>query len=152
MVQAAAKKQKISTTPSQTTTKENSAMQRDEATNVKVGVIGCGRIGMLHLEALTNAPGITPVICANPTIERAEKGQPLCLLCRSPVLDTCISPNFYPFAFIYAYTQRRKSLIFPSMLPIRWMSLTIRMLLPSGYALLHLSTRNKLKHVLQLER
>lgn len=68
MVQAATKKQKVSTT------KENSTIKRDESTDIKVGVIGCGRIGTLHLEALSNAPGITPVICANPTIERAEEG------------------------------------------------------------------------------
>jgi predicted dehydrogenase len=40
-----------------------------------VGVIGCGRIGMLHLEALAKAPGVMPVICANPTIERARDGK-----------------------------------------------------------------------------
>jgi len=40
---------------------------------IKVGVVGCGRIGLLHLEALTKAPGVEPIICCNPTIERARK-------------------------------------------------------------------------------
>ncbi|KAL7562747.1 hypothetical protein ACA910_017535 [Epithemia clementina (nom. ined.)] len=40
---------------------------------VKVGVIGMGRIGLVHLEAITKAPGVTPVIVSNPTISKAEK-------------------------------------------------------------------------------
>eukprot|EP00523_Entomoneis_sp_CCMP467_P003304 CAMPEP_0168748360 /NCGR_PEP_ID=MMETSP0724-20121128/16135_1 /TAXON_ID=265536 /ORGANISM="Amphiprora sp., Strain CCMP467" /LENGTH=445 /DNA_ID=CAMNT_0008796185 /DNA_START=38 /DNA_END=1375 /DNA_ORIENTATION=+ len=39
---------------------------------VKVGVIGMGRIGLVHLEAITKAPGVTPVIVSNPTISKAE--------------------------------------------------------------------------------
>mmetsp|Transcript_17099 Transcript_17099/g.41595 ORF Transcript_17099/g.41595 Transcript_17099/m.41595 type:complete len:438 (+) Transcript_17099:116-1429(+) len=39
---------------------------------VKVGVIGCGRIGLVHLEAITKAPGVTPVIVSNPTVSKAE--------------------------------------------------------------------------------
>lgn len=47
---------------------------QDHATkNVKVGVIGCGRIGLVHLEAITKAPGVTPVIVSNPTVSKAEK-------------------------------------------------------------------------------
>lgn len=42
---------------------------------VNVGVIGCGRIGLVHLEAITKAPGVKPVIVSNPTISKAEKGQ-----------------------------------------------------------------------------
>ena len=41
---------------------------------VKVGVIGMGRIGLVHLEAITKAPGVTPVIVSNPTISKAEAG------------------------------------------------------------------------------
>ena len=41
---------------------------------IRVGVIGCGRIGLVHLEAITKAPGCTPVIVSNPTISKAEKG------------------------------------------------------------------------------
>lgn len=44
----------------------------EETSMVKVGVVGCGRIGMLHIEALTKAPGVLPIICSNPTIERAR--------------------------------------------------------------------------------
>jgi inositol 2-dehydrogenase len=43
-----------------------------ETKNVKVGVIGCGRIGLVHLEAITKAPGVTPIIISNPTISKAE--------------------------------------------------------------------------------
>mmetsp|Transcript_9810 Transcript_9810/g.19945 ORF Transcript_9810/g.19945 Transcript_9810/m.19945 type:complete len:444 (-) Transcript_9810:36-1367(-) len=39
---------------------------------IKVGVIGMGRIGLVHLEAITKAPGVTPIIVSNPTISKAE--------------------------------------------------------------------------------
>ena len=42
--------------------------------NINVGVIGCGRIGLVHLEAITKAPGVTPVIVSNPTVSKAEAG------------------------------------------------------------------------------
>lgn len=51
------------------TTKENA-----DAKNIKVGVIGCGRIGLVHLEAITKAPGVTPIIVSNPTVSKAEAG------------------------------------------------------------------------------
>ena len=41
---------------------------------VRVGVIGCGRIGLVHLEAITKAPGVVPVIVSNPTVSKAEAG------------------------------------------------------------------------------
>jgi phosphoglycerate dehydrogenase-like enzyme len=50
------------------------AAEEREVKEVKVGVIGCGRIGLVHLEAITKAPGVTPVIVSNPTISKAEKG------------------------------------------------------------------------------
>lgn len=39
---------------------------------VKVGVIGCGRIGIVHLGAITKAPNVRPVIVSNPTVSKAE--------------------------------------------------------------------------------
>jgi myo-inositol 2-dehydrogenase/D-chiro-inositol 1-dehydrogenase len=39
---------------------------------IKVGVIGCGRIGVVHLEAISKAPGVIPIIVSNPTISKAE--------------------------------------------------------------------------------
>lgn len=44
----------------------------NEAKTVKVGVIGMGRIGLVHLEAITKAPGVIPVIVSNPTVSKAE--------------------------------------------------------------------------------
>ncbi len=41
---------------------------------IKVGVIGCGRIGLVHLGAITKCPNVTPVIVSNPTIAKAEEG------------------------------------------------------------------------------
>lgn len=32
-----------------------------------------GRIGLVHLEAITKAPGVVPVIVSNPTVSKAEK-------------------------------------------------------------------------------
>ena len=46
-----------------------------EVKDIKVGVIGCGRIGLVHLEAITKAPGVTPIIVSNPTISKAEAGE-----------------------------------------------------------------------------
>lgn len=42
---------------------------------VKVGVIGMGRIGLVHLEAISKAPGVIPVIVSNPTVSKAENGK-----------------------------------------------------------------------------
>ena len=42
--------------------------------DINVGVIGCGRIGLVHLEAITKAPGVTPIIVSNPTVSKAEAG------------------------------------------------------------------------------
>ena len=50
----------------------NMAVEEKEQKMVKVGVIGCGRIGLVHLEAITKAPGVTPVIVSNPTVSKAE--------------------------------------------------------------------------------
>ena len=55
-------------------TARTTSVSRDLSGDIRVGVIGTGRIGLLHLEALTKAPGITPTICANPTIGRAREG------------------------------------------------------------------------------
>jgi len=48
------------------------SVANEETGNVKVGVIGCGRIGLVHLEAITKAPGVTPILVSNPTISKAE--------------------------------------------------------------------------------
>lgn len=48
------------------------AESTDGAANIKVGVIGCGRIGLVHLGAITKAPNVTPVIVSNPTVSKAE--------------------------------------------------------------------------------
>ncbi len=44
----------------------------ENAKTVRVGVIGMGRIGLVHLEAITKAPGVVPVIVSNPTVSKAE--------------------------------------------------------------------------------
>jgi myo-inositol 2-dehydrogenase/D-chiro-inositol 1-dehydrogenase len=46
--------------------------QTDTKKTIKVGVIGMGRIGIVHLEAISKAPGVTPIIVQNPTISKAE--------------------------------------------------------------------------------
>ena len=52
-------------------TAEEIKMERE----IKVGVIGCGRIGLVHLEAITKAPGVQCVIVSNPTVSKAESGK-----------------------------------------------------------------------------
>lgn len=49
------------------------AAEESNANTIKVGVIGCGRIGLVHLGAINKAPGVTPVIVSNPTVSKAEK-------------------------------------------------------------------------------
>jgi len=45
----------------------------EETTPVRVGVIGCGRIGMVHLGACSKVPGVKVMAVSNPTISKAEK-------------------------------------------------------------------------------
>jgi threonine dehydrogenase-like Zn-dependent dehydrogenase len=49
--------------------------ETNEGKEIRVGVIGCGRIGIVHLGAITKAPNVTPVIVSNPTISKAEQGK-----------------------------------------------------------------------------
>jgi len=49
--------------------------EKEVPKTVNVGVIGCGRIGLVHLEAITKAPGVKPVIVSNPTVSKAEAGK-----------------------------------------------------------------------------
>jgi len=50
-----------------------STQETEGTKEIKVGVIGCGRIGIVHLGAITKAPNVTPVIVSNPTISKAEQ-------------------------------------------------------------------------------
>lgn len=52
----------------------NMAAETEQKKAIRVGVIGCGRIGLVHLEAITKAPGVIPVMVSNPTVSKAEKG------------------------------------------------------------------------------
>lgn len=66
---------------------------------IKVGVIGMGRIGLVHLEAITKAPGVTPIIVSNPTISKAEAGT-YCILvplgARRVIFNMPVSVNLNP--------------------------------------------------------
>ena len=46
------------------------ATQIDKVINV--GIIGAGRIGMVHLEALASCESANPIIISNPTISKAQ--------------------------------------------------------------------------------
>mmetsp|Transcript_32605 Transcript_32605/g.71535 ORF Transcript_32605/g.71535 Transcript_32605/m.71535 type:complete len:441 (-) Transcript_32605:197-1519(-) len=48
-------------------------VEESDGKDIKVGVIGCGRIGIVHLGAITKAPNVRPVIVSNPTVSKAEK-------------------------------------------------------------------------------
>lgn len=37
-----------------------------------ISFLGMGRIGLVHLEAITKAPGVTAVMVSNPTVSKAE--------------------------------------------------------------------------------
>jgi hypothetical protein len=54
----------------------------DNPKEVRVGVIGCGRIGIVHLGAITKAPNVRPVIVSNPTVSKAEAGKTIYYLRR----------------------------------------------------------------------
>mmetsp|Transcript_13789 Transcript_13789/g.19722 ORF Transcript_13789/g.19722 Transcript_13789/m.19722 type:complete len:431 (+) Transcript_13789:69-1361(+) len=49
------------------------AKESKNVKEIKVGVIGCGRIGLVHLGAINKAPNVRPVIVSNPTVSKAEK-------------------------------------------------------------------------------
>jgi threonine dehydrogenase-like Zn-dependent dehydrogenase len=51
------------------------AKTSEKQKEIKVGVIGCGRIGIVHLGAISKCPNVTPVIVSNPTVSKAEAGQ-----------------------------------------------------------------------------
>ena len=56
----------------------SSALHMSDSGNkdpIKVGVIGCGRIGIVHLGAINKAPGVLPVVVSNPTVSKAENGE-----------------------------------------------------------------------------
>lgn len=57
---------------SRTTNLYMNAEATDVKKEIKVGVIGCGRIGVVHLGAITQAPNVKAVIVSNPTISKAE--------------------------------------------------------------------------------
>lgn len=40
---------------------------------IKIGVIGCGRIGVVHLGACSKVPGVKVMVVSNPTVSKAEK-------------------------------------------------------------------------------
>jgi len=48
------------------------ASKGNDPKEVRVGVIGCGRIGIVHLGAITKAPNVRAVIVSNPTVSKAE--------------------------------------------------------------------------------
>mmetsp|Transcript_33861 Transcript_33861/g.62301 ORF Transcript_33861/g.62301 Transcript_33861/m.62301 type:complete len:445 (+) Transcript_33861:122-1456(+) len=54
----------------------SSALQMEQDSGakdpVRVGVIGCGRIGIVHLGAINKAPGVSCVVVSNPTVSKAE--------------------------------------------------------------------------------
>lgn len=50
-------------------------VESDKPKEIRVGVIGCGRIGIVHLGAITKAPNVRPVIVSNPTVSKAEAGK-----------------------------------------------------------------------------
>lgn len=74
-----------------------------EEKEIKVGVIGCGRIGIVHLGAITKAPNVRPVIVSNPTVSKAEKGASVCWfmwLIRRTCNVECCCKLFSPSAFV----------------------------------------------------
>lgn len=52
---------------------EESGDTNEPATVVGVGVVGCGRIGLVHLDTLSRASGARVVIVSNPTVSKAEE-------------------------------------------------------------------------------
>ena len=90
---------------------------------IKVGVIGMGRIGLVHLEAIAKAPGVTPVIVSNPTISKAENGA---YLSTANGTATCRTEDETIHYFPGTYTtpshlqQLPNYTIFPSLQVMRW--------------------------------
>ena len=63
---------------------------------VNVGVIGAGRIGVVHLEALASCAEATPIIISNPTVSKAEAAAKKLMLwdpCPGVVLGRASEPH-----------------------------------------------------------
>ena len=71
------------------------SVEEIDSKEVKVGVIGCGRIGIVHLGAITKAPGVVPVIVSNPTVSKAENGK---ILSAKSVAKGFSQKTCFPFA------------------------------------------------------
>ena len=56
--------------PADANWKEEKSTELDKA--IRVGVIGCGRIGIVHLGAIQKVPGCEVVVVSNPTMSKAE--------------------------------------------------------------------------------
>ena len=51
---------------------------------LNVGVVGAGRIGLVHLEALAATAEAKPIIISNPTVSKAEVRAPACCVRPDP--------------------------------------------------------------------
>eukprot|EP00640_Fibrocapsa_japonica_P001862 CAMPEP_0113952620 /NCGR_PEP_ID=MMETSP1339-20121228/90522_1 /TAXON_ID=94617 /ORGANISM="Fibrocapsa japonica" /LENGTH=453 /DNA_ID=CAMNT_0000961267 /DNA_START=75 /DNA_END=1436 /DNA_ORIENTATION=- /assembly_acc=CAM_ASM_000762 len=61
----------VSATPTRTWLSMSSVDESKKGT-IGVGIIGAGRIGLVHLEALASIPEARPIIISNPTVSKAE--------------------------------------------------------------------------------
>ena len=134
-------------------------VEENPTKNVRVGVIGCGRIGLVHLEAITKAPGVVPVIVSNPTVSKAEKGTfffkftkidcgwSYCFLISSLDLEI-LNAILLPFH----YEQLPPSMAFPDSLVMLWKSSTTLKSMQSGFVPLLNIMLSKSRPPLQPER
>ena len=98
------------------------AVEEKEQKMVKVGVIGCGRIGLVHLEAITKAPGVTPVIVSNPTVSKAEAGE-ICFdpFCCWHLLRSVIKNQIQKYSLFVVFIQPPNNTVLRNLLAMRWM-------------------------------
>lgn len=105
-----------------------------------------GRIGLVHLEAITKAPGVTPVMISNPTISKAEAAAKQYNIPRftNDAMEVITDPEgavkylFLLFIFSGLYLPCRKftdistcihyeqSMLYGSVVPVRFMQNKLR--------------------------
>ena len=71
-VRSLAQKQRSRLTAAQVDAVDAGSSATSLKPTIKVGVIGCGRIGIVHLGAIQKVPGCEVVVVSNPTVSKAE--------------------------------------------------------------------------------
>jgi len=121
------------------------AAEMPNVKDIRIGVIGCGRIGLVHLSAISKTPGVHCVVCSNPTISKAEAGTNL-------AQSKAISFLLRFVLTVFSFAQLPSSSVSTASRARLTMLSTLMMSTLSGFARLHSFMRVRSKRLLPKER